>query len=154
MSYLPMPLSAQGEELEDSGGWAAQSAALASPEQQQGGWKGAGACPHQQGGEAGTLHQDRLQVHHHGADPGNLFFFFFQVWWHAATLLIYFYINRAVMQYLYILLAEYHSCLHPLGRGPPLGVPSRDSNSGLPYSKPTRYNLSHTAPNLGYEKLP
>jgi hypothetical protein len=32
------------------------------------------------------------------------------VWWHAATLLIYFYINRAVIQYLYILLVEYHSC--------------------------------------------
>ncbi len=25
------------------------------------------------------------------------------------------------------------------------GVPSRDSNSGLPYSKPARYQLSHTA---------
>ncbi len=37
------------------------------------------------------------------------------------------------------------SSLHPLGRGPPLGVPSRDSNSGLPYSKPMRYILSHTA---------
>jgi hypothetical protein len=31
------------------------------------------------------------------------------------------------------------SSLHPLGRGPPPGVPSRDSNSGLPYSKPMRY---------------
>ncbi len=26
-----------------------------------------------------------------------------------------------------------------------VGVPSRDSNSGLPYSKPTRYYLSHAA---------
>jgi hypothetical protein len=26
------------------------------------------------------------------------------------------------------------------------GVPSRDLNSGLPYSKPARYQLSHTAP--------
>ncbi len=26
------------------------------------------------------------------------------------------------------------------------GVPSRDSNSGLPYSKPARYQLSHAAP--------
>ncbi len=26
------------------------------------------------------------------------------------------------------------------------GVPSWDSNSGLPYSKPARYQLSHTAP--------
>jgi hypothetical protein len=25
-------------------------------------------------------------------------------------------------------------------------VPSRESNSGLPYSKPTRYQLSHAAP--------
>jgi hypothetical protein len=33
--------------------------------------------------------------------------FFLKVWWHAATLLIYFfYINRAVIQYLYILLIE------------------------------------------------
>ncbi len=28
-------------------------------------------------------------------------------------------------------------------------VPSRESNSGLPYSKPTRYQLSHAAKN-GY----
>jgi hypothetical protein len=27
-------------------------------------------------------------------------------------------------------------------------VPSRESNSGLPYSKPTRYQLSHAAPLL------
>ncbi len=32
-----------------------------------------------------------------------------------------------------------------LRRGPPQGVPSRDSNLGLPFSKPMRYNLSHTA---------
>jgi hypothetical protein len=25
-------------------------------------------------------------------------------------------------------------------------VPRRESNSGLPYSKPTRYQLSHAAP--------
>jgi hypothetical protein len=42
------------------------------------------------------------------------------------------------------------SWLHPLGRGPPPGVPSRDSNSGLLYSKPMRYNLSHTAPYLSH----
>ncbi len=29
------------------------------------------------------------------------------VWWHAATLFIYFYIIRADIQYLYILLVEY-----------------------------------------------
>ncbi len=45
------------------------------------------------------------------------------------------------------------SSLHPLGRGPPLGVPSRDSNSGLPYSKPMRYNLSHTAPEEPHRTL-
>jgi hypothetical protein len=28
----------------------------------------------------------------------------------------------------------------------PSVVPSRESNSGLPYSKPTRYQLSHAAP--------
>jgi hypothetical protein len=32
-----------------------------------------------------------------------------KVWWHAATLFIYFYIIRADIQYLYILLGEYHS---------------------------------------------
>jgi hypothetical protein len=37
----------------------------------------------------------------------NTFIFFL---WHAAILFIYFYINRADMQYLYILLVEYHSC--------------------------------------------
>ncbi len=38
------------------------------------------------------------------------FFFFFKVWWHAATLLIYFFHYWAVIQYLYILLVEHHSC--------------------------------------------
>jgi hypothetical protein len=36
-------------------------------------------------------------------------FDFLKVWWHASTLFIYFYINRADIQYLYILLVEYHS---------------------------------------------
>jgi hypothetical protein len=48
-----------------------------------------------------------------------------------------FYINRTDIQYLYILLVENHSCF-PHGRGP-----SRDSNTVLPCSKPTRYKLSH-----------
>jgi hypothetical protein len=30
------------------------------------------------------------------------------------------------------------------------GVPSRDSNPGLPYSKPARYQLSHAAPKLSH----
>ncbi len=70
----------------------------------------------------------------------------FKVWWHAATLFfIYFYIIRADLQYLYILLGEYHSCYPHCFRseeGLLWGVPSRDSNSGLPYSKPTRYIVS------------
>ncbi len=33
-----------------------------------------------------------------------------KIWWHAATLFIYFYINRADIQYFYILLGENHSC--------------------------------------------
>jgi hypothetical protein len=37
------------------------------------------------------------------------------------------------------------SSLLPLGRAASSGVPSRDSNSGLPYSKPTRCCLSHAA---------
>jgi hypothetical protein len=54
-----------------------------------------------------------------------------KIWWHAAKLFIYFYINRAYIQYFI-----YNTS----------GVLSRDSNSGLPHSKPTRYCLSHAAP--------
>jgi hypothetical protein len=39
------------------------------------------------------------------------------------------------------------SSLHPLGRGPPPGVLSRNSNSGLPYSKPMRYFWATPHPN-------
>jgi hypothetical protein len=42
------------------------------------------------------------------------------------------------------ILSYLHSC-RLSGRNL-LGVPSRDSNSGLPYSKPARYQLSHAAP--------
>ncbi len=61
---------------------------------------------------------------------------------------IYFYINRADIQYLWILLVEHHSCFPPCFRSVEglSGVPSWDSTSGLPYSKPTRYYLSHGAP--------
>ncbi len=65
---------------------------------------------------------------------------------HAATLFIYFYFNRAYIQYFIYNTRRVPlliSSLLPLGRGP--GVPSRDSNSGLPYSKPARYCLSHAA---------
>jgi hypothetical protein len=37
-------------------------------------------------------------------------FTFIKIWWHAATLLIYFYIYRAVIHNLYIILVEIHSC--------------------------------------------
>jgi hypothetical protein len=33
-------------------------------------------------------------------------------------------------------------------------VPSRESNSGLPYSKPTRYQLSHAAPSTEPRRTP
>ncbi len=61
---------------------------------------------------------------------------------------IYFYINRADIQCWYyssstLLLSSWL----PLGRGTPLGC-DRDSNSGLPYSKPTRYCLSNAAPTI------
>ena len=40
------------------------------------------------------------------------------------------------------------------GRGSPCtGVPSRDSNSGPPYSSPTRYQLRHAAPVLAVLQL-
>ncbi len=38
-----------------------------------------------------------------------------------------------------------HRFVSSVGKPLPV-VPSRDSNSGLPYSKPTRYQLSHAAP--------
>jgi hypothetical protein len=67
-----------------------------------------------------------------------------KVWWHAATLFDLFYINRAVIQYLYICTTRkvplLLSSLHPLGRGLLQGLPSRDSNSGMPCSKPMRYS--------------
>ncbi len=79
-------------------------------------------------------------------------FLFLKVWWPYATLL-----------YIFIFLLQYiHSYNHSLnnirwgpspflhscwlsGRNLP-GVPSRDSNSGLPYSKPALYQLSCAAP--------
>ncbi len=44
-----------------------------------------------------------------------------------------------------------HSC--PLSGWNLPGVPSRDSNSGLPYSKPARYQLSHAAPQKRNEEV-
>ncbi len=48
--------------------------------------------------------------------------------------------------------------IHPLqlatrqlsGKNLPGGVPSMESNSGLPYSKPTQYHLGCVAPFLSY----
>jgi hypothetical protein len=37
------------------------------------------------------------------------------------------------------------------GRNPTHGMPSRESNSGLPYSKPARYQLSHAPPRCSLE---
>jgi hypothetical protein len=73
--------------------------------------------------------------------------FFFKVWWQAATLFYLFYIKRAYIKYLYTVrnsLSTASSCLHRFRSvSASSGVPSRDSNSGLPYSKPTRYYLRH-----------
>ncbi len=78
-------------------------------------------------------------------------FFFLKVWWHAATIFIYFYINRADIQYFIyttrrapLLLSSLLSARQRASSG----VPSRDWNPGLPYSKPARQYLSHTAPYL------
>ncbi len=72
-----------------------------------------------------------------------------KVWWHAATLFdLFLHLSSSHTIFIYTTRRDplLLSSLHPLGREPPPGVPSRDSNSGLPYSKPMRYNLSHTAP--------
>ncbi len=81
--------------------------------------------------------------------------YFFKVWWQDATLFVYFsyfitYLHSITfIQYIYpspFAEASLHffiACM--LGKHLPV-VPSRESNSGLPYSKPTRYQLSHAAP--------
>ncbi len=50
------------------------------------------------------------------------------------------------------LLSISSSLVGSVGKNLPL-VPSRESNSGLPYSKPTRYQLSHAAPFFGLSHL-
>ncbi len=48
-----------------------------------------------------------------------------------------------------------HLCVSSVGKTLPAG-PSRESNSGLGYSKPTRYQLSHAAPScyhLGWKTI-
>jgi hypothetical protein len=64
----------------------------------------------------------------------------------AATLFIYFYSIRADIQYLYAV--DYSSSTLLVV----LMASARDSNSGLPYSKPTRYCLNHAAPLFNFVK--
>ncbi len=80
-----------------------------------------------------------------------------KVWWHDATLLVYFsyfitYIYSFIRSHSYIHTSPFAGAsLHFFiacklsGKNHPV-VPSRESNSGLPYSKPTRYQLSNAAP--------
>jgi hypothetical protein len=84
---------------------------------------------------------------------------FYKVWWQDATLFVYFsyfitYIHSFIQSHSYNKFIHRHS-LRPLsissslvcsvGKHLPV-VPGRESNSGLPYSKSTRYQLSHIAP--------
>ncbi len=73
--------------------------------------------------------------------------FFKKVWWQYATLFVYFsYFLTYIQSHSYNTLAE--GSLHLLitcklsGTDLPV-VPNRESNSGLPSSKPTRYQLCH-----------
>jgi hypothetical protein len=77
-----------------------------------------------------------------------------KVWWQDATLFVYFwfYNIHTFIQSQYIHPSSFaEASLHILiacvlsGENFPV-VPSRESNSGLPYSKPTRCQLSHAAP--------
>jgi hypothetical protein len=82
---------------------------------------------------------------------------FLKVWWHEATL-YYYYTFIQIHSYTFmhtVTFAEFRSSFFiaaSSGRGPPVstGMPSRDSNSGPPYSSPTRYQLSHAAPLLSH----
>ncbi len=81
-----------------------------------------------------------------------------KVWWQDATLFclffIFYNIHTFIQSHSFNPIILRHS-LRPLsissllvcsvGNHLPV-VPSRESNSGLPYSKPTRYQLSHAAP--------
>ncbi len=84
------------------------------------------------------------------------FFFFFVV---VATLFL-FILSVSIHAFRITFIQRYHTFIHLHSPGPlsisslPLCsvwknlpvVPSRESNSGLPSSKPTRYQLSHAAP--------
>ncbi len=80
--------------------------------------------------------------------------FFLKVWWHYATLFeIYYFLT-----FIHTIQSHIHSSFtirrgpsswiliaSSLSKGSLHGMPSRDSNSGLPYSKPTHYQLSCAA---------
>ncbi len=75
---------------------------------------------------------------------------FLKVWWFDATLFVYLYFYRLrhtfITYKLQLLRPTPLSSLLLLRRGISLVVPSRESNPGLPYSKPTHYFLSYAAP--------
>jgi hypothetical protein len=76
------------------------------------------------------------------------------VWWPYATLFAFIFLlyNRYIHSSFDIHSQTFEHTLMPISMSPWLrgrnlhGVPSRDSNSGLPYSKPAYYHLSHAAP--------
>jgi hypothetical protein len=82
-----------------------------------------------------------------------------KVWWQDATLFVYFsyilYIHKFIQsQFIHpspFAEASLHFFIACMLSGEDLPVvPSRESNSGLPYSKPTRCQLSHAAPLLSH----
>jgi hypothetical protein len=98
------------------------------------------------------IHLLPVQGHQGSALPsGNLFFL--KVWWQYATLFVYFLYFITYIQHNYSItfIQSIRRGLSPSphrlwlsGKDLPV-VPSRESNPGLPSSKPTRYQLSHAA---------
>jgi hypothetical protein len=83
----------------------------------------------------------------------------YKVWWHDATLFVYFsyFYDVPYIHSFYHIHTTHLSVAIRRGLSPFLHrfeaqweslpvVPSRESNSGLPYSKPTLYQLSNAAP--------
>ncbi len=86
-------------------------------------------------------------------------FFFLKVWWQYATLFVYFsYFLTYILSSNHIHTIHSPRPLHLLiacklsGTDLPV-VPSRESNSGLPSSKPTRYQLCNAAPQYLLKKF-
>jgi hypothetical protein len=80
-----------------------------------------------------------------------------KVWWHEATLFVYFLYFTIYIHSFNLIHTIHLSVAIRQGLSPYLHrwsaqwenlpvVPSRESNSGLPYSKPTLYQLSNAAP--------